>query len=402
MPTNPFENSKTYGQKRGFIVPFVAVFLAIMTVGAAVLLPIMAISSHFRHQGDPLNQVFGGGQGLRGVLSPYDEIFQRAGSQFQVQPAFLAAIFVSEHGPAKIYRPGYEPVTSPGAQWPEAGGDPEAIILWDDSGAGALGPFQFMPGTWPDHAQDGNGDGRKDHENIVDAAFAAAHYLAGVGAGGYTTDLDRLRDAATKYNAGPGRSWSEGDRLPQETLDYVPKVIDFFETFYAPEEVGGIFTGTIFPPLGSKQTAPNTYNNHSIFSANRTMQPVYWNNQPIINFCNKGEGHYCGFTSGANDFSVPAGTPIYAITDGTVFEVENDEYGLSYLFFRSSDGNFKAVYAHINPNVRLGSTVTRESQLGTVGNLRTIDHLHFELIYRNQLINQKDHPQYWQQGGQNE
>ncbi|MEE1801675.1 lytic murein transglycosylase [Streptomyces sp. NPDC101062] len=41
----------------------------------------------------------------------------------------------------------------------------------------AVGPMQFIPSTWATWGQDGNGDGRKDPNNIYDAALAAGYYL---------------------------------------------------------------------------------------------------------------------------------------------------------------------------------------------------------------------------------
>ncbi|MFJ2114142.1 lytic transglycosylase domain-containing protein [Streptomyces sp. NPDC087850] len=41
----------------------------------------------------------------------------------------------------------------------------------------AVGPMQFIPSTWATWGQDGNGDGKKDPNNIHDAALAAAYYL---------------------------------------------------------------------------------------------------------------------------------------------------------------------------------------------------------------------------------
>ena len=48
-------------------------------------------------------------------------------------------------------------------------GDPR----WDR----AVGPMQFIPGTWAAHQADGNGDGQADPQNVDDAALAAARYL---------------------------------------------------------------------------------------------------------------------------------------------------------------------------------------------------------------------------------
>ncbi|MFF8828911.1 lytic transglycosylase domain-containing protein [Streptomyces sp. NPDC015131] len=41
----------------------------------------------------------------------------------------------------------------------------------------AVGPMQFIPSTWATWGQDANGDGRKDPNNIYDAARAAGMYL---------------------------------------------------------------------------------------------------------------------------------------------------------------------------------------------------------------------------------
>ncbi|MFC9247892.1 lytic transglycosylase domain-containing protein [Streptomyces sp. NPDC057136] len=41
----------------------------------------------------------------------------------------------------------------------------------------AVGPMQFIPSTWAHWGKDGNRDGRRDPNNIYDAALAAGHYL---------------------------------------------------------------------------------------------------------------------------------------------------------------------------------------------------------------------------------
>jgi membrane-bound lytic murein transglycosylase B len=43
--------------------------------------------------------------------------------------------------------------------------------------AKAMGPMQFLPGTWARYASDGNGDGKADIQNIYDASLGAARYL---------------------------------------------------------------------------------------------------------------------------------------------------------------------------------------------------------------------------------
>jgi membrane-bound lytic murein transglycosylase B len=56
------------------------------------------------------------------------------------------------------------------------------IIVQKSAGSGAtyaraMGPMQFLPGTWARYASDGDGDGVADPQNLYDSALAAARYL---------------------------------------------------------------------------------------------------------------------------------------------------------------------------------------------------------------------------------
>lgn len=69
-------------------------------------------------------------------------------------------------------------------------GDP----VWDH----AVGPMQFLPGTWAKWSADGNGDHRADPNNAYDASLAAARYLCAA-----NRDLaaaDGLAQAIDSYN----------------------------------------------------------------------------------------------------------------------------------------------------------------------------------------------------------
>ena len=63
-------------------------------------------------------------------------------------------------------------------------GDP----VWDR----AVGPMQFIPGTWATSGRDGDGDGLADPHDLDDAALAAASYLCRAG---------DLRDGGTRAAA---------------------------------------------------------------------------------------------------------------------------------------------------------------------------------------------------------
>ena len=62
----------------------------------------------------------------------------------------------------------------------------------------AVGPMQFIPTTWAEHAQDGNLDGRADPHQLDDAVLTAALYLCRSG-GDVTTD-DGWTAALAAYN----------------------------------------------------------------------------------------------------------------------------------------------------------------------------------------------------------
>jgi hypothetical protein len=47
--------------------------------------------------------------------------------------------------------------------------------------ARAVGPMQFLPGTWSRYASDGDGDGKADVQNLYDSSLAAARYLCSGG-----------------------------------------------------------------------------------------------------------------------------------------------------------------------------------------------------------------------------
>jgi membrane-bound lytic murein transglycosylase B len=83
----------------------------------------------------------------------------------------------------------------------------------------AVGPMQFIPSTWVRIAEDGNGDGVRDPNNIYDAALGTAAYLCrAVPSGGLDLD-ENLRPAIFSYNHSDA---------------YVDAVLTWHQTYAAP------------------------------------------------------------------------------------------------------------------------------------------------------------------------
>ncbi|MGW7055228.1 lytic transglycosylase domain-containing protein [Streptomyces sp. NPDC054887] len=97
----------------------------------------------------------------------------------------LAAIGKVESGQARGGRVNANGTTLTPILGPQLNGVGFANISDTDDGAydgdathdRAVGPMQFIPSTWATWGRDGNDDGRKDPNNIYDAALAAGNYL---------------------------------------------------------------------------------------------------------------------------------------------------------------------------------------------------------------------------------
>jgi len=90
--------------------------------------------------------------------------------------------------------------------------------------AGAGGPMQFLASTWARYGVDGNGDGRVDRWDPVDAIFAAARYLRAAGAPGdyrraifaynhagwYVHEVERWAAVYRRGDAGASGPWASG------------------------------------------------------------------------------------------------------------------------------------------------------------------------------------------------
>lgn len=127
------------------------------------------------------------------------------------------------------------------------GGTLDEDTSWDR----AVGPMQFIPGTWSKWQSDGNTDGRRDPHNIYDAGLAAARYLCAANRDlGTPAGLD---EAVLSYNHSTSylalvRSWMAIYRTGTITID------DLTDFSSAPPE----FTTPAAPTTPATPNAPPT------------------------------------------------------------------------------------------------------------------------------------------------
>ncbi|OLZ70483.1 hypothetical protein AV521_15275 [Streptomyces sp. IMTB 2501] len=147
--------------------------------------------------------VTGGGALPATVFTAYrraEEELARSAPGCRLRWQLLAAIGQVESGQAWGGRVTPDGTTVTPILGPRLTGGAFAVVTDTDGGAydgdtvydRAVGPMQFIPSTWARWGADGNGDGRKDPNNVYDAALAAGRYLC---AGGRDlsnpADLDR-------------------------------------------------------------------------------------------------------------------------------------------------------------------------------------------------------------------
>ncbi|MFF5341201.1 lytic transglycosylase domain-containing protein [Streptomyces althioticus] len=164
----------------------------------------------------------------------------------------LAAIGKVESGQARGGRVTADGTTVAPIYGPQLDGNGFALIRDTDNGAydgnrmydQAVGPMQFIPSTWSWAGRDGNGDGRKDPNNIYDAALAAGHYLCR-----FDWDLSQPRDlrkAILSYN---------------NSTDYLNTVLSWLEyyrkgTHEIPDGTGALPDGRSDARPGATPSAP--------------------------------------------------------------------------------------------------------------------------------------------------
>jgi membrane-bound lytic murein transglycosylase B len=162
-------------------------------------------------------------------------------------------------GPATRFTPGG--TVSPRITGPPLDGNGVASIPDSDGGHWdgdttwdrAVGPMQFLPGTWRSLGRDGNGDRVADPNNLFDAAVSAAAYLC-LSGGGDLTDPARLRRAVYGYN----HSWP-----------YVDAVLGWARLYQ-----GGVVEGPAVPSGTAAPAAPGTTGPPAAGPTSTTRRPT--------------------------------------------------------------------------------------------------------------------------------
>jgi hypothetical protein len=135
--------------------------------------------------------------------SKMQQIFVAGGQKFRVDPNFIAAFYYAENTRTSDSTNNGDsasppPVTGDG-KWRDPPPPYGKGSSWPTNRYNTMGAFQFIPSTWSSYAVDGNGDGKKDAQDLTDEAFGAAKYLAAMG-GKIGAREGKLRDAAYGYN----------------------------------------------------------------------------------------------------------------------------------------------------------------------------------------------------------
>ena len=184
-----------------------------------VLLVTMPLLMSGDNDSDRKDKARGAAQGVANVPEQYRDIVLKAGSICpEITPPLIAAQIEAE------------------SSWSTT-----AV-----SEAGAQGMTQFMPATWASAGKDGDGDGKADILNPLDAIYSQGAYMCAlaseveerISAGRLTGDVVQLALAA--YNSGIGNVDKYGGIPPfHDTQLYVPKIMELAAKYTAAPAAGG-------------------------------------------------------------------------------------------------------------------------------------------------------------------
>lgn len=211
--------------------------------------------------------------------------------------------------------------------------------IWDR----AVGPLQFIPGSWRLFGQEASGDGVADPHNVIDSALAAVAHLCLATPGDYTVIAD-LRRALFGYN---------------RSHDYVETVLGWILTYDAagpsPAVAAGGAGGYALP------VAPE------LLSLERIRRPHH--DYP------------------AWDFGIPTGTPIFAVRGGVVAALGAGRCGQGVVIDGDDGHRYSYCHAsavHVDPRDPVG-TGQQIMASGNTGN-STGPHLHLGIRVAGQSV----------------
>jgi murein DD-endopeptidase MepM/ murein hydrolase activator NlpD len=182
------------------------------------------------------------------------------------------------------------------------------------SSAGAVGWMQFLPSTFKIYGVDGNGDGRKDPYNPVDAIFSTANYLHAAGAS------HNLRRAIFAYNHA---DWYVNSVLLRAKL-----------IGGLPASLIGSLTGLVeghFPVAARAVYADN-------ITASEAKQRIHGANAARPDVGDPQRKHINIFAE--------SGSPVIAVNDGRVVRMGHSDTLGHFLVLRDVYGN-RYTYAHL-------------------------------------------------------
>ena len=280
------------------------------------------------------------------VPEPYRTLFPEATAKFNVSPALISAIFIIENN-------GIASTAAGTWIWPPENKD------WPLNPLGYEGPFQFGGehadfNTWAHYGVDGDKDGDKDINDLVDAAYGAANLLAangGVigapegtpGESNYRNEPSSIRSAIWNYN---------------HSDEYVETVVKLYK------ELSG---------KGGAASAGCT-------TTGTWLWPIEPTNASSVTACWK---DWRGYYHAGLDIAAPAGTHVVASDGGTViFSDFVDGYGETIVI--DHNNGYWTLYGHMltgTRKVRNSDKVSKGQHIGDVGSTgsSTGNHLHFNL-----------------------
>lgn len=314
--------------------------------------------------------------------------------------------------------------------WAENRGWPEYKTSgWGVSGAGAAGPWQFIPETWASMGTDGDGDGRADRDNPKDAVHAAFKHqlgsagkpIASTGYIGADADVDfetvvfqrdgtNLLSFMANYNGSGAPNGTKLKDFPRnENSDYVRMGYWLLATNFSKgwipdsgEFVDASKTGALFGGGGSDNTIPGStfcpsgsgivIGNYSFpVGPQKKSQNAGVPGMSALPCNNSGGCHHDG--SVAFDISRQpggdsvTGTPIYAITKGTATNIRDTYMGIAgcqSLQLVGTEDKFWYWYGHIQSiSVNEGQEVSAGQQIAVIGERKCTgngsdNHLHID------------------------